>query len=201
MAKNKLFREEKRNTRWTNAWQWGVSLSHAILLLFIQSFFLCGFLATFDYALEADASNRQNSHSPHLNGKPTSLPVTYTRKFLVDSIFFNGDFLPSFSTFFIFYHLYLLPRSFFFFQVFLNLSYDIFSPFSILSLEKSFILSYYLITVSWFRNTMLPFIFFLHFFFSSIGWNHIYSLCIFSIKFNAKTFAFEISKWSNGVKS
>lgn len=177
LAKNKLFREEKRNTRWTNAWQWEVSLSHAIVLLFIQSFFLCGFLATFDYALEADASNRQNSHSPHLNGKPTSLPVTYTRKFLVDSIFFNGDFLPSFSTFFIFYHLYLLPRSFFFFQVFLNLSYDIFSPFSILSLEKSFILSYYLIT--WFRNTMLPFIFSFIFFFLDRMKSYLFAMYLF----------------------
>lgn len=56
------------------------SLSHAIVLLFIEGFLLCGFLATFDYAPEADAGNRQNSYSPHLNGKPSSLPVTYTRK-------------------------------------------------------------------------------------------------------------------------
>nr|XP_031843773.1 ammonium transporter Rh type A isoform X2 [Nomia melanderi] len=54
------------------------SLSHAIVLLFIEGFLVCGFLATFDYAPEADAGNRQNSASPHLNGKPSSLPVTYT---------------------------------------------------------------------------------------------------------------------------
>ncbi|OAD55793.1 Ammonium transporter Rh type B [Eufriesea mexicana] len=54
------------------------SLSHAIVILFVEGFLLCGFLATFDYAPEADASNRENSYSPHLNGKPSSLPVTYT---------------------------------------------------------------------------------------------------------------------------
>ncbi|KAK1134645.1 hypothetical protein K0M31_007425, partial [Melipona bicolor] len=54
------------------------SLWHAIVLLFIEGFLLCGFLATFDYAPEADAGNRQNSYSPYLNGKPSSLPVTYT---------------------------------------------------------------------------------------------------------------------------
>lgn len=56
------------------------SLSYAIVLLFIEGFILCGFLAMFDYAPEADAGIRQNSYSPHLNGKPNSLPVTYTRK-------------------------------------------------------------------------------------------------------------------------
>lgn len=56
------------------------SLWNAIVLLFIEGFLLCGFLATFDYAPEADAGNRQNSYSPHLNGKLSSLPVTYTRK-------------------------------------------------------------------------------------------------------------------------
>lgn len=56
------------------------SLWNAIVLFFIEGFLLCSFLATFDYAPEADAGNRQNSYSPHLNGKPSSLPVTYTRK-------------------------------------------------------------------------------------------------------------------------
>nr|XP_034184192.1 ammonium transporter Rh type A isoform X6 [Osmia lignaria] len=54
------------------------NVSHAIVLLFIEGFLLCGFLATFDYAPEANAGNSQNSFSPHLNGKPSSLPVTYT---------------------------------------------------------------------------------------------------------------------------
>nr|XP_003700058.1 PREDICTED: ammonium transporter Rh type A isoform X6 [Megachile rotundata] len=54
------------------------NVSHAIVLLFIEGFLLCGFLATFDYAPEANAAYRQNSFSPHLNGKPSSLPVTYT---------------------------------------------------------------------------------------------------------------------------
>lgn len=71
------------------------SLSHAIVLLFVEGFLLCGFLATFDYAPEADAGNRQNSFSPHLNGKPSSLPVTYTRKFL-DSLFFTAPPYPLF---------------------------------------------------------------------------------------------------------
>ncbi|XP_028044921.1 ammonium transporter Rh type B isoform X2 [Monomorium pharaonis] len=49
----------------------------AILLLFIEGLLLCAFLAIYDYAPEADASNRQNSIAPHLNGKSNSLSVRY----------------------------------------------------------------------------------------------------------------------------
>lgn len=58
------------------------SLWQAIVLLFIEGFLLCGFLATFDYAPEANAGYQENSYSPHLNGKQDSLPDTYTRKSL-----------------------------------------------------------------------------------------------------------------------
>lgn len=168
------------------------SLSHAIVLLFVQSFLLCGFLATFDYALEADASNRQNSYSPHLNGKPTSLPVTYTRKFLVDSIFFNGDLLlfhPSSSSTSIFSLFLLFPS---FFKSLLRYIFSFLHSF----LGKIFyliILSYHRFVISkHYASIYLLSSFFI--FFSSIGWDHIYSLCIFCIKFSAKTFTFEISK-------
>lgn len=57
-------------------------LALGIALLFVEGFLLCGFLATFDYAPEANAGNTQNSFTPYLNGKPSMLPVTYTRKFL-----------------------------------------------------------------------------------------------------------------------
>ncbi|KAG5326942.1 RHAG protein, partial [Acromyrmex heyeri] len=51
---------------------------HAIILLFIEGFLLCAFLAIYDYAPEADASNRLNSVHPYLNGQSKSLPTTYT---------------------------------------------------------------------------------------------------------------------------
>lgn len=57
--------------------------TRAITLLFIESLLLCGIIATFnygDYAPEANAKNRQNSYAPHLNGKLSTLPLTYTRK-------------------------------------------------------------------------------------------------------------------------
>jgi len=56
---------------------------HAIILLLIEGFLLCAFLAIYDYAPEADASNRLNSVQPYLNGQSNSLPVTYTRKFYI----------------------------------------------------------------------------------------------------------------------
>lgn len=58
------------------------ALAHGITLLFIEGFVLCGFLAIFDYAAEADAGDKRNSFLPYLNGRPSRLPVTYTRKFL-----------------------------------------------------------------------------------------------------------------------
>lgn len=59
---------------------------HAIILLLIEGFLLCAFLAIYDYAPEADAGNRQNSFAPHLNGKSNSLSVRYTRKFCIGAI-------------------------------------------------------------------------------------------------------------------
>ncbi|XP_011688785.1 PREDICTED: ammonium transporter Rh type A isoform X3 [Wasmannia auropunctata] len=52
-------------------------LEHAITLLLIEGFLLCGFLALYDYAPEVDASNRLNSVYPYLNGQSNSLPVTH----------------------------------------------------------------------------------------------------------------------------
>lgn len=72
---------------------------HAIVLLFIEGFLVCGFLATFVYAPEVDASNKDNSFWAHLNGKPRSLPVTYTRKSF-DSLFFTGQPTPACPLFF-----------------------------------------------------------------------------------------------------
>ncbi|XP_011870750.1 PREDICTED: ammonium transporter Rh type B isoform X2 [Vollenhovia emeryi] len=51
---------------------------HAIILLLIEGFLLCAFLAVYNYAPEVDASNRQNSFAPHLNGNLNSLSVRYT---------------------------------------------------------------------------------------------------------------------------
>ncbi|XP_077261192.1 rhesus blood group-associated glycoprotein Rh50 isoform X4 [Temnothorax americanus] len=49
-----------------------------IILLLIEGFLLCAFLAIYDYAPEADAGNPQNSFAPYLNGKSNSLSVSYT---------------------------------------------------------------------------------------------------------------------------
>ncbi|XP_034946674.1 ammonium transporter Rh type A isoform X2 [Chelonus insularis] len=53
------------------------SLALGIILCFLQGFLVCGFLATFDYAPEANASRSENSFSAHLNGKIVSLPLNY----------------------------------------------------------------------------------------------------------------------------
>lgn len=97
-------------------------LEHAFILLLIEGFLLCVFLAIYDYAPEADASNRQNSFAPHLNGKSNSLSVRYTRKFYIGAIIsYDFPFL-LFSSFFLFLFFfsstvnscswYILPSSF-----------------------------------------------------------------------------------------
>lgn len=92
---------------------------HAIILLLIEGFLLCAFLAIYDYAPEADAGNRQNSFAPHLNGKLNSLSVRYTRKFYIGAIishyfpfFCYSDFflLPSIHLFDTFCLLRMYPR-------------------------------------------------------------------------------------------
>lgn len=54
-----------------------------IALCFLQGFLFCGFLATFDYAPEANAARSENSFSAHLNGKATSLPLNYSGELTV----------------------------------------------------------------------------------------------------------------------
>lgn len=53
---------------------------HAIIFLLIEGLLLCAFYAIYNYAPEADASNRLNSFAPYLNGQSSSISVTYTRK-------------------------------------------------------------------------------------------------------------------------
>lgn len=71
---------------------------HAIILLLIEGFLLCAFFAIYNYAPEANASNRLNSFAPYLNGQSSSISVTYTRKFYIDAAI---SLFPLFSSFFL----------------------------------------------------------------------------------------------------
>jgi len=78
---------------------------HAIILLFIEGFLLCAFLAIYDYAPEADASNRLNSVHPFLNGQSKSLPITYTCEFNNDAVIFCHYYFSCFP-YYLFYFAY-----------------------------------------------------------------------------------------------
>lgn len=96
------------------------TLWNAIVLLFIEGFIVCSFLATFDYAPEANASVRENSYLPHLNGKTNDLPVSYTRKSYDLGLSRWGPpmaFYPYSSSSFVFLFPFPLSFSFFFFYL------------------------------------------------------------------------------------
>lgn len=57
-----------------------------MILLLIEGLLLCAFLAMYDYAPEANASIRENSVALHLNGKSSSLSVSYMRKFCIAAV-------------------------------------------------------------------------------------------------------------------
>lgn len=57
-----------------------IGLAHGITLLFVEGFLVCGFLAFFDYAPEANGKNKQNSFFAYLNGRENTLPAEYARK-------------------------------------------------------------------------------------------------------------------------